>query len=339
MGEVYRAKDTRLGREVAIKVLPSGVVADPERLARFEREARAVSALNHPNIVTLHEVGASDSGPYLVLEKIDGRSLRELLGDGPMPVRRILSLATQIAEGLAKAHAAGIVHRDLKPDNVMVTGDGFAKILDFGLAKLVYPELGGGATEVATTLAGDTASGVILGTLGYLSPEQAAGKPADYRADQFALGALIYEMAARERPFRRGTVLESLAATISDEPDPVQAEAAGSAGAARMADRTVSLQGSRRPLRLDVGSGPRPRLVARSPLRPDEIAGDRSDNGWRARAAARMGAMGRRAPDGGRNCGCQLRRRKTDDGHAARAPIVPAAHVSAWEHHRRAVRS
>ncbi len=147
MGEVYRAKDTRLGREVAIKVLPSGVVADPDRLARFEREAKAVSALNHPNIVTLHEVGASDFGPYLVLEKIDGRSLRELLGDGPMPVRRILSFATQIAEGLAKAHAAGIVHRDLKPDNVMVTGDGFAKILDFGLAKLVHPELGGGGTE------------------------------------------------------------------------------------------------------------------------------------------------------------------------------------------------
>jgi Tol biopolymer transport system component len=223
MGEVYRAKDTRLGREVAIKVLPADVAADPERLQRFEREGRAVSALNHPNIVTLYEVGSGDSGPYLVLEKIDGRSLRELLAEGPIPVRRILSLATQIAEGLAKAHAAGIVHRDLKPDNIMVTSDGFAKILDFGLAKLVWPELGAGATEVATTLAGDTASGMILGTLGYLSPEQAAGKPADYRADQFALGALIYEMAARERPFRRATVLESLAATISDEPDPVRA--------------------------------------------------------------------------------------------------------------------
>ena len=170
MGEVYRAKDTRLGREVAIKVLPAGVAADPERLQRFEREGQAVSALNHPNIVTLYEVGSSDAGPYLVLEKIDGRSLRELLAEGPMPVRRILSLATQIAEGLAKAHAAGIVHRDLKPDNVMVTGDGFAKILDFGLAKLVFPELGAGATELATTLAGDTASGIILGTLGCIRP-------------------------------------------------------------------------------------------------------------------------------------------------------------------------
>ena len=339
MGEVYRAKDTRLGREVAIKVLPSGVVADPERLARFEREARAVSALNHPNIVTLHEVGASDFGPYLVLEKVDGRSLRELLGDGPLPVRRILSLATQIAEGLAKAHAAGIVHRDLKPDNVMVTADGFAKILDFGLAKLVYPELGGGATDVATTLAGDTASGVILGTLGYLSPEQAAGKPADYRADQFALGALIYEMAARERPFRRGTVLESLAATISDEPDPVQARRPDlPAPLAWLIERCLSKDpGDRYASTSDLARDLATLRDHLSDLTKLPAAGVTTAGG--RVLLRRMGAMGRRAPDGGRHSGCQLRRRKTDDGHAARAPIVPAAHVSAWEHHRRAVRS
>jgi hypothetical protein len=222
MGEVYRARDTRLGREVAIKVLPAEVANDPERLARFEREAKAVSALNHPHIVTLHEVGTSDAGPYLVLEKIEGQSLRELLKAGPLPIRRILGLGVQIADGLAKAHEAGIVHRDLKPENVMVTADGFAKILDFGLAKL-RPELDPDAIEAGTTLE-KTVSGLILGTLGYLSPEQASGKPADYRADQFALGALLYEMAAGARPFRRDTVLESLTATIREEPEPLRAK-------------------------------------------------------------------------------------------------------------------
>ena len=221
MGEVYRATDTRLGRDVAIKVLPAEVASDPDRLARFEREAKAVSALNHPNIVTLYEIGTSESGPYLVLEKVDGHSLREVLADGPLTIRRVLALAAQIAEGVAKAHAAGIVHRDLKPDNIMVSDDGFAKVLDFGLAKLVWPELGA-APVAETTLVKDTGSGVVLGTLGYLSPEQAAGKPADYRADQFALGALMYEMATRERPFKRETMLESLTATIRDDPEPVR---------------------------------------------------------------------------------------------------------------------
>jgi hypothetical protein len=225
MGEVYRATDTRLGRDVAIKVLPADVASDPARLARFETEARAVSALNHPNIVTLYEVGTSDAGPYLVLEKIEGRSLREVLADGPLPIRRILTLAAQIAEGVAKAHAAGIVHRDLKPDNIMVTDDGFAKVLDFGLAKHVWPELGA-APIAETTLVKETGSNVILGTLGYLSPEQASGKPADYRADQFALGALMYEMATRERPFKRETMLESLTATIREEPEPVRSKRA-----------------------------------------------------------------------------------------------------------------
>ena len=225
MGEVYQASDTRLGRDVAIKVLPADLAGDPERLARFEREARAVSALNHPNIVTLYEVGTGDAGPYLVLEKIDGRSLRDVLAEGPLPLRRILTLAAQIAEGVAKAHAAGIVHRDLKPDNVMITADGFAKVLDFGLAKLVFPELGA-APIAETTMAKDTASGVVLGTLGYLSPEQASGKPADFRTDQFALGALMYEMATGTRPFKRATVLESLTATIREEPEPVRSKRA-----------------------------------------------------------------------------------------------------------------
>src|SRR5688572_6771736 len=224
MGEVYLAKDSRLGREVAIKVLPADVATDRDRLARFEGEARAVSALNHPHIVTLYEVGTSDSGPFIVMERIDGRSVRELLDEGPLPTRRLLTIGAQIAEGLAKAHAAGMVHRDLKPGNVMVTRDGFAKILDFGLAKLVRPELDANAMDAATTLARDTASGMVMGTVGYLSPEQAAGRPVDYRADQFALGALLYEMATRERPFKRKTLVESLAATISDEVEPLRAK-------------------------------------------------------------------------------------------------------------------
>src|SRR5215471_15016626 len=195
MGEVYQARDTRLGRDVAIKILPADVAADPDRLARFEREGKAVSALNHPNIVTLYEVGTSESGPYLVLERVEGQSLRSLIEAGSLPLRKLVDLGAQIAAGLAKAHAAGVVHRDLKPDNVMVTGDGFAKILDFGLARLVWPDEGVGDAADTATFVKETSSGVILGTLGYLSPEQAAGKPADYRADQFALGALLYEMA------------------------------------------------------------------------------------------------------------------------------------------------
>jgi predicted Ser/Thr protein kinase len=222
MGEVYLAKDSRLGRDVAIKVLPTDVATDQDRLTRFEREAKAVSALNHPHIVTLYEVGTSDSGPFIVMERIDGRSVRELLDEGPVPIRRLLTIGTQIAEGLAKAHAAGIVHRDLKPGNVMVTNDGFAKILDFGLAKLVYPELDANAMDAATTMARDTASGLVMGTPGYLSPEQASGKPVDYRADQFALGALLYEMATREGPFKRATLVESLAATIADDVEPLR---------------------------------------------------------------------------------------------------------------------
>lgn len=224
MGEVHLAKDTRLGRDVAIKVLPVDVATDADRLARFEREAKAVSALNHPNIVTLYEVGASDAGPYLVLERVDGQSLRQLIQAGPLAMKKLVDLGAQIAAGLAKAHSAGIVHRDLKPENVMVTADGFAKILDFGLARLVWPDEGLGDAADTATFVKETASGVILGTLGYLSPEQAAGKPADYRADQFAFGALLYEMATGERPFRRASVPESLTATMREEPEPIRSK-------------------------------------------------------------------------------------------------------------------
>src|SRR5215831_8131843 len=185
MGEVYRARDTRLGREVAIKVLPAGLSADPERLKRFEREARSASSLNHPNIVTIYDIGAEGGVSYIAMELVKGESLRaELVGGDALPVRQVLQIGTQIAEGLAKAHAAGIVHRDLKPENVMLTEDGHVKILDFGLAKLTQSEESGAQATMAPT-AGATQEGIVLGTVGYMSPEQAAGRPLDFRSDQF----------------------------------------------------------------------------------------------------------------------------------------------------------
>ncbi len=170
MGEVYRAKHVKLGRDVAIKVLPSDLAADPGRLKRFEREARSASALNHPNIVTIHDIAEHEGTTYIAMELVEGRTLRELLRDGPLPVAKATDLAGQICEGLGKAHAAGIVHRDLKPDNVMVTDDGLVKILDFGLAKPIAR--GAGDDSKMTTLTKGTAEGVIVGTAYYMSPEQ-----------------------------------------------------------------------------------------------------------------------------------------------------------------------
>ncbi len=231
MGEVYRAKDLHLGREVAIKVLLRNVAADPNRLIRFEQEARAASALNHPNIVTIHEIGHHDGGPYIVMELVEGRTLRTLLAWGrPALTKRTLEYAAQIAEGLAKAHAAGIVHRDLKPENVMVTGDGRVKLLDFGLAKLVTSGSGDKTPEADSTAptaealafkSPDTHSGAVLGTAGYMSPEQARGEPVDFRGDQFALGAILYEIATGQRAFRRESTVQTLAAIIEMEPQPL----------------------------------------------------------------------------------------------------------------------
>ncbi len=176
MGEVYRARDERLKRDVAIKVLPAELAADAERRARFEREARAASGLSHPNILTVYDIGTTDETVYIAMELVDGGTLKDLIASGPLPTRKLLELGTQIADGLAAAHAAGIVHRDLKPANVMVSKHGFAKILDFGLAKLVTPE----DQEVSAlqTAGGDaTRPGMVMGTVGYMSPEQAAGRP------------------------------------------------------------------------------------------------------------------------------------------------------------------
>jgi serine/threonine protein kinase len=219
MGEVYRARDTRLGRTVAIKVLRAG--ADPEWLHRLEREARAASALNHPNIVHIYDVGDAARGTgayYVVMELVEGETLRRRLRPGPLPLPELLDLAAQLGDGLAKAHRAGIVHRDLKPENVMVTADGVVKILDFGLAKVV-------AAPLADVESGDTLSrhgtraGTLLGTLEYMSPEQASGRAVDHRTDQFSLGAILHEMATGRPAFRRDTPAQVLAAVIERDPE------------------------------------------------------------------------------------------------------------------------
>ena len=218
MGEVYRADDARLGRTVAIKILPAHL-ATPDRLERFQQEARAASALNHPNILTIHDVGRDGDTAWFAMELVDGQTLRDILKAGPISLKRAVDFAHQIAEGLAKAHGAGVVHRDLKPENVMVTGDGLAKIVDFGIARAHAgpASVAAGAEATATALAGTT-PGVVVGTIGYMAPEQAMGRPVDYRADQFALGLLIYELVTRTRPFERPTTAQSLAATIEAEP-------------------------------------------------------------------------------------------------------------------------
>jgi Tol biopolymer transport system component len=218
MGEVYRATDTRLGRDVALKVLSRELSSDSKLVHRFEQEARAASALNHPNITTIHDIGEADSIFYIAMELVEGKTLREILASGPLPTRRLLQIATQIAEGLAKAHAAGFVHRDLKPENIMVTADGLAKILDFGLAKLAQPWALGADGGEETTIGRATEPGIILGTVGYMSPEQASGHAVGVESDQFSLGAILYEMATGRRAFERGTTIETLNALIREEP-------------------------------------------------------------------------------------------------------------------------
>ena len=220
MGEVYRARDNRLGRYVAVKVLPAELASDRERLCRFEQEARSASALNHPNIVTIYEVGQIDSTSYIAMEMVEGKTLRELVALGPVPLRKALHIASQVADGLAKAHAAGIVHRDLKPENLMVSNDGFVKILDFGLAKLVVPSPED-LSSVGTMAGPQTGAGVVLGTIGYMSPEQASGRPLDFRSDQFSLGSVLYEMTTGRRAFQKETAPETLAAIIREEPEPI----------------------------------------------------------------------------------------------------------------------
>jgi predicted ATPase/serine/threonine protein kinase len=214
MGEVYRARDTRLNREVAIKTLLLDGGSQAEALSRFEQEARSASALNHPNIVTIYELGHENGTHYIAMELVDGETVRSLLASGPIPFRKSVAIAAQIADGLAKAHEIGLIHRDLKPENLMVSRDGTAKVLDFGLAKLLKPDRG--SSDSSTTI---TEHGTVVGTVGYMSPEQAIGEELDFHSDQFSFGSVLYEMATGTPAFKKKTHAETTAAILRDEPE------------------------------------------------------------------------------------------------------------------------
>jgi eukaryotic-like serine/threonine-protein kinase len=215
MGEVYRARDTRLGRDVALKILPESFAQDADRLHRFEQEARAVAALNHPNILALFDIGQHGGAPFLVSELLEGDSLRDVLENGALLQRKTIEYGVQVAHGLAAAHEKGIVHRDLKPENIFVTKDGRIKILDFGLAKLAQADAG--SDDVTLTHA-RTAAGVVMGTASYMAPEQVRGEGADPRTDIFAFGSVLYEMLSGRRAFRRDTTAETMTAVLKDDP-------------------------------------------------------------------------------------------------------------------------
>ncbi|MFL6307428.1 MAG: protein kinase domain-containing protein [Candidatus Sulfotelmatobacter sp.] len=219
MGEVYRAHDRRLRRDVAIKILPRFVSNDLDRLRRFEQEAQAAAALNHPNILAVHQLGSYDGAPYLVSELLDGETLRQQLQGGRLGARRVIDYGVQIARGLAAAHEKGITHRDLKPENLFVTKDGRVKILDFGLAKLT--RLDADPSHTAPTLSRETDPGVVMGTVGYMAPEQVRGQTADRRADIFAFGAILYELLTGQRAFRKPTSVETMNAILHEEPGSV----------------------------------------------------------------------------------------------------------------------
>lgn len=216
MGEVYHAKDLKLGRDVAVKVLLQELARDPDRLRRFEQEARAASALNHPNIVHIYDIGQDADNHFIVMELVVGSNLRQLLLGTAIDNERLLALARQMAAGLANAHEVGIVHRDIKPENVMVTAAGFVKILDFGLAKLLTPFES--HSEMVTMVRLGTRHGTLIGTVEYMSPEQAAGRAVDHRSDQFSLGLILYEMATGRMAFKRETAAQTLASIIENEP-------------------------------------------------------------------------------------------------------------------------
>ncbi|HKC23318.1 MAG TPA: serine/threonine-protein kinase, partial [Thermoanaerobaculia bacterium] len=246
MGEVYRARDTRLEREVAVKVLPEGLAGSPEALARFASEARAVAALSHPHILALFDVGEEGGIRYAVSELLEGETLRMAMAHGPIPPRRALDIAREVAEGLAAAHEKGIVHRDVKPENVFLTKNGHAKVLDFGLARHDVSSRDAGDTR-SPTLAAITGEGVVLGTVAYMSPEQARGTAVDFRSDQFSLGTVLYEMLAGGKPFDAASVPETLTAIIRDEPEPLEKSAPHVPAPVRwLVDRLLAKEASER---------------------------------------------------------------------------------------------
>src|SRR5580692_1210020 len=219
MGHVYKARDTRLDRIVAIKVLSTDKIADPERKQRFRQEAKAASSLNHPNIITIYDIGSENGIDYLAMEFVAGKTLDQLTPRNGMRIGEMLGYSAQVADALAKAHQAGIVHRDLKPSNVMVSSDGLVKVLDFGLAKLTQPATGEDA--VTETMAALTSAGTILGTTYYMSPEQTEAKPVDGRSDIFSFGTMLYEMATGQRPFHGQSQVAVLSAILREDPKPV----------------------------------------------------------------------------------------------------------------------
>jgi eukaryotic-like serine/threonine-protein kinase len=223
MGEVYRARDDRLKRDVAVKVLPASYAQDPDRLRRFEQEAQAAGTLNHPNITAVYDLGTHDGAPYIVTELLEGETLRARLAGGALPVRKAVDTAVQIARGLAAAHEKGIIHRDLKPENLFLTKDGRVKILDFGLAKLTQTDAPGGQQTNLPTATAGTEAGVVMGTLGYMSPEQVKAQPTDQRSDLFSFGAILYEMLSGSRAFHRGSAAETISAILREEPPDLSA--------------------------------------------------------------------------------------------------------------------
>src|SRR5271155_4142375 len=225
MGEVFRARDERLGRDVALKLIRPGSRDSADHLRRFELEARAAAALNHPNIVAVYDVGFNEGSPYIVCELLEGKTLRKRLAEGALPVRVALDYSLQIVQGLTAAHDHRIVHRDLKPENLFVTTDGRVKILDFGVAKLQSaPEDSGRSIEELTTV---TKSGVVVGTVAYMSPEQLRGKPVDHRSDIFSVGAILYEMLSGRRAFQGETEVDTITAVLLENPPEINLEQSG----------------------------------------------------------------------------------------------------------------
>jgi len=294
MGEVYRARDTRLGRDVAIKVLPAEFASDPDRLRRFEQEARAVAALSNPHILALFDVGTHEGSPYLVTELLEGESLRERLQAGPLTPRKAIEVGAEIAQGLAAAHEKGIVHRDLKPANVFVTGDGHVKILDFGIAKLVAPRSLAEPSQ-ATTVVEATEAGTRLGTVGYMSPEQVRGQSVDHRADIFSFGCVLYEMLSARSPFRMETAADTASAILHEEPP-------GACGHCQ--EHPSRARGDRHPVPGEAPGGSLP-VCSRPGPRPErDHAGHGPSEaslsrGVHAAATCRPGARGRRGTGGG----------------------------------------
>src|SRR5262245_47884317 len=221
MGEVYLAEDTRVGRKVALKLLPEYLTRDVERSRRFQQEARAVVALNHPNLVTVYEIGEAAGTQLIASELVKGETLHARLGGAPMKLSEALDIAVQVANGLAEAHREGVVHRDIKPENIMIRPDGYVKVLDFGIAKLIEQRVSSTGTEAPTLVKVETNPGMVLGTAHYMSPEQARGLAVDARTDVWSLGVVLYEMVAGRVPFEGQTPSDVIAGILNNEPPPL----------------------------------------------------------------------------------------------------------------------